>query len=233
MKILHIAYSLNEQSAAYRLAQEQAINQGHQIYFMLARKSTSSFVESRRIFPFLTTLIGFTAHLIDYIAKKCFVRTDEVFSIGINLPAKNWIFEKLIHGVKPDIVHIHWGGYSFIPTIHLDKLSKFEEFRLIVTVHDYNYFTGGCHIPMGCPEHSNNCQSCPMAKNLIGKKWISDSRNRINKLFSNTKISFVTPSFYTNNYLNSSFKYIKSIVIANTVGNFYLSDRLSLKKTYS
>lgn len=48
MTILHIAYSLNEQSAAYRLAEEQAINQGHQIYFLLARKSTSSFVESRR-----------------------------------------------------------------------------------------------------------------------------------------------------------------------------------------
>lgn len=126
MRIVHIAYSLNEQSVAYRLAEEQEINQGHQIYFMLARKSTSSFVESRRIFPFLTTIIGVTAHLIDHIAKKCFVRKDEVFSIGIDLPLKSWIFEKIINGVKPDIVHIHWGGYNFIPTILLEKLSKFE-----------------------------------------------------------------------------------------------------------
>jgi hypothetical protein len=70
MKILHIAYSLSEQSAAFRLAEEQSVNQGDQIYFLLARKSTSSFVESRRIFPFLTSFISFTAHLIDYIAKN-------------------------------------------------------------------------------------------------------------------------------------------------------------------
>ena len=124
MKILHIAYSLNEQSAAFRLAEEQAINQGHQIYFMLARKSTSSFVESRRIFPFLTTLIGVTAHLIDHILRKCFVSSDEVFSIGINLPLKNWIFENLIYRIRPDVIHIHWGGYSFITPSFLTKLSK-------------------------------------------------------------------------------------------------------------
>jgi glycosyltransferase involved in cell wall biosynthesis len=232
MKILHISYSLSEQSAAYRLAEEQAINQGHQIYFLLARKSTSSFVDSRRIFPFLTSIFGFTSHLIDHILRKCLVRTDEVFSMGINLPFKNKIFEKLVQSINPEIIHVHWGGYSFISPSFLAKLTKYKNSRLIVTTHDYYYFTGGCHIPMDCPEHIKNCQSCPMAKNLIGKKWISDSRNRINKLLSNTKISFVSPSFYTNNYLNSSFNYIKSEVIANTVGNFYLPDRLSLKNTF-
>ena len=232
MKILHIAYSLSEQSAAFRLAEEQSVNQGDQIYFLLARKSTSSFVESRRIFPFLTSFIGFTAHLIDYIAKKCFVRTDEVFSIGINLPAKNWIFEKLIHGVKPDIVHIHWGGYSFIPTNFLNKISKFKDIRLIVTTHDYNYFTGGCHIPMACPEHSKNCRNCPMANNKIGKNWIRKNRSRNNKILSNTKITFVAPSFYTNNYLNNNFKGIRSKIISNTAGNFYLLVREALKSLY-
>ena len=174
MKILHIAYSLSEQSAAFRLAEEQCINHSDQIYFLLVRKSTSSFIESRRIFPFLTSFIGLTAHLIDNIAKKCFVQTDEVFSFGINLPLKNWIFENLINRIRPDVIHIHWGGYSFITPCFLIKLSKLEEYRLIVTTHDYYYFTGGCHIPMDCREYINNCQSCPMAKNektyLFGNK---------------------------------------------------------------
>ena len=230
MKILHIAYSLSEQSAAFRLAEEQCINHSDQIYFLLARKSTSSFVESRRIFPFLTSFIGLTAHLIDNIAKKCFVQTDEVFSFGINLPLKNWIFKYLINRIRPDVIHIHWGGYSFITPCFLIKLSKLEEYRLIVTTHDYYYFTGGCHIPMDCREYINNCQSCPMAKNEIGKNWIRKNRN--NKLFLNTKISFVTPSFYTNNYLNASLKFIKNKVIANTVGNFYLLDRLMLENLF-
>jgi glycosyltransferase involved in cell wall biosynthesis len=232
MKILHISYSLNEQSAAYRLAEEQAINQRHKIYFMLARKSKSTFIESRRISPFLTSFIGFTSHLFDHFLRRCFVRSDEVFSISINLPLKNFIFSRLVYKTNPDIIHIHWGGYSFITPSLLAKLSVFKGSRLIVTTHDYYYFTGGCHIPMDCPEHSNNCQSCPMARSLIGKKWISKNRNRINKLFLNTKTRFVTPSFYSNNYLKSSFKYIKSEVIANTVGNFYLLDRLSLKQVF-
>jgi glycosyltransferase involved in cell wall biosynthesis len=232
MRILHISYNLNEQSAAYRLAEEQAINQGHKIYFMLARKSTSSFIESRRISPFLTSFIGFTSHLFDHFLRKCLVRSDEVFSIGISLPLKNFIFRRLVYKTNPDIIHIHWGGYSFITPSLLAKLSVFKGSRLIVTTHDYYYFTGGCHIPMDCPEHSNNCQICPMAKNLIGKKWISKNRNRINKLLLNNKTSFVAPSSFSNNYLKSSFKYIKTEVIANTVGNFYLLDRLSLKQVF-
>lgn len=232
MKILHISYSLNEQSAAYRLAEEQAVNQGHCIYFMLARKSTSSFVDSRRIYPFITSFFGFTGHLIDHVLRKFLVRSDEVFSIGINLPFKNWIFENLIHRIRPDVIHLHWGGYSFITPLLLSKLSKYDNSRLIVSTHDYYYFTGGCHIPMGCPKHNNNCQSCPIAKNRLGEKWIAHTRNRINKLLSNTKISFVAPSCYTNNYLSSRFKNIKSEVIANTVGNFYLQDRMSLKNTF-
>ena len=137
MKILHISYSLSEQSAAYRLAEEQAINQGHQIYFLLARKSRSSFVESRRIFPFLTSFFGLTSHLIDHILRKWLVRTDEVFSIGINLPFKNKIFEKLVQSINPDIIHVHWGGYSFITPIFLAKLAKKNNSRVIVTAHDY------------------------------------------------------------------------------------------------
>lgn len=232
MKILHVAYSLNEQSAAYRLAEEQAVNHGHHIYFLLARKSTSSFLDSRRIYPFITSFFGVTGHLIDHILRKYLVRSDEVFSSGINLPFKNWIFENLIHRIMPDVIHLHWGGYSFITPLLLSKLSRYKNSRLIVSTHDYYYFTGGCHIPMGCPKHNNNCQSCPIAKNRLGEKWIAHTRNRINKLLSNTKISFVAPSFYTNNYLSSRFKNIKSEVIANTVGNFYLQDRMSLKNIF-
>ena len=233
MKILHIAYSLNEQSAAYRLAEEQAINQGHQIYFLLARKSTSSFVESRRIFPFLTSFIGFTTHLFDYILRKCFVRGDDVFSMGINSNFKDWIFRKIIIKSNPDVIHIHWGGYSFIPLSGLGRLSRIIKSRFIVTIHDYYYFTGGCHIPLACIEHRNDCENCPKAKNVFAKNWIKLNKVHINNLLSNTKISFVAPSFYTSNYLNSIFMNFNCRVIPNTVGNSYLLNKMELDKIFS
>jgi glycosyltransferase involved in cell wall biosynthesis len=233
MIILHIAYSLNEQSAAYRLAEEQAINQGHQIHFLLARKSTSSFVESRRIFPFLTSFIGFTTHLFDYILRKCLVRGDDVFSMGINFYFKDWIFEKMINKFNPDVIHIHWGGYSFIPSVVLGKLSRNIQSRFIVTIHDYYYFTGGCHIPLACTEHRNDCQNCPKAKNVFAKNWIKSNKTHINNLLSNTKISFVAPSFYTSNYLNSIFLNFNCRVIPNTVGNMYLLNKMELGNIFS
>lgn len=233
MKILHISYRLNEQSAAYRLAEEQAKNQGNQIYFLLARKSTSSFVKSRRAFPFLTSFIGFTAHVFDYILKKCFVRGDDVFSMGIPSVFKDWIFEKLINKVNPDVIHIHWGGYSFAPLSGLGKLSRNIKSRFIITIHDYYYFTGGCHIPLACTEHSNDCKNCPKAKNILAKNWIKLNRVHINNLLSNTKISFVAPSFYTSNYLNSIFMKFDCRVIPNTVGNSYLLNKMELDKIFS
>jgi glycosyltransferase involved in cell wall biosynthesis len=71
-----------------------------------------------------------------------------------------------------------------------------------------------------------------MAKNEIGKNWIQKNRNTNNKLLSNTKIILVAPSLYTYNYMNNSFKGIKSKIIPNTAGNFYLLEREALKNLF-
>lgn len=115
MKILHISYSLSEQSAAYRLAHAQEVHQGYQVSFLLGRKSSSKFINSKRIAPFISGLMGIGAHAINYIASFMFLKTDEVFSLGIGLPLKNFLFEKIIINAKPDVVHVHWGGVWIFP----------------------------------------------------------------------------------------------------------------------
>lgn len=232
MKILHIAYSLNEQSAAYRLAKEQAIVNGNQIFFFLARKSTSSFIQARRIFPFFSSFIGIFSHLLDYIFNKCLVKGEEVFSMGLNFPFKNKILKYLILKVKPNVIHIHWGGYSFITPVLLNDLSKFNNINLVITTHDYYYFTGGCHIPMNCAAFKNNCNNCPMSRNVVGQLWISNNRNIANKLFNNKNIRFVSPSLYTQNYIKSIFSILKFIIIPNTAGKFYSIDQFELNEGF-
>ncbi len=131
MKILHISYSINEQSAAYRLAEEQALQKGNQIFFLLARKSTVSSIQARRVYPLLSSFIGIISHLIDYFFNKCLVQSGEVFSIGINYPFKNKLLKHLILNTQPEVIHIHWGGYSFITPVLLRELSKIKNINVV------------------------------------------------------------------------------------------------------
>jgi glycosyltransferase involved in cell wall biosynthesis len=232
MRILHIAYSINEQSAAYRLAEEQALQKGNQIYFLLARKLTSSFIQGRRVFPFLSSFFGTFSHLIDYIFNKCLVQSGEVFSLGINYPFKNKILKYLILNTQPEVIHIHWGGYSFITPILLRELSRIKNIKVVVTAHDYYYFTGGCHIPMNCPEFKNNCSNCPISKNIIGKRWISNNRKIVNGILCNSNITFIAPSAYSKNYVDSSISGVKCDLISNTAGNIYNIDKTELIKNF-
>ena len=230
MKILHISYSLNEQSAGYRLAYAQAVHQGHDIHFLLARKSSSPFISSKRISPLLSGFLGFGSHLLDHLVNRLLLKRGEIFSMGIGLPFKNMIFERLILKAKPDVVHVHWGGYGFIPVTLLKRLSKNDTIRVVVTTHDYHYFTGGCHIPMDCPEHKNNCRTCPMSSGFLGMKWISQQRQQAKNSLLNSPIVFVSPSFYTASFIKAALGGINAQVIANTAGSIYALDNNELNQ---
>lgn len=228
MKILHISYSLSEQSAAYRLAYAQEVHQGHKVFFLIGRNSSSAFINSRRIASFITGFFGFGAHIIDHIVSLFLLKTDEIFSLGVGLPLKNYLFRKIILDSKPDIVHVHWGGYGFVPLKLLQRLSDLNNIKVVVTTHDYHYFTGGCHVPMDCPEHQHNCRQCPMARGFIAKNWINRTRRQSNVFFPNSTISFVSPSSFTASFIQTTFEDINNKIIPNTAGDIYCSDQDSL-----
>lgn len=228
MKILHISYSLSEQSAAYRLAYAQVAHQGHEVSFLLGRRSPSAFINSRRVAPFITGFMGFGAHLIDHLFSLFFLKTDEVFSLGVGFPLKSRLFQNIINKANPEIVHVHWGGYGFFPMKLLQRLSDINKIRVVVTTHDYHYFTGGCHVPMDCTEHQHNCRQCPLARGSISKKWIGRTRRESNVFFPNSTISVISPSSFTDSYIKSAIRGIKSMIIPNTAGDIYCSDEDSL-----
>lgn len=113
------------------------------------------------------------------------------------------------------------GGYGFFPLRMLHRIAERENMKVVVTTHDYHYFTGGCHVPMDCPEYNNSCCQCPMASGIIAKKWISSKRRNSTMLLSNSNISFVSPSSYTESFTKASIQELKSVIIPNTVGDMY------------
>ncbi len=59
--------------------------------------------------------------------------------------------------MRPDVVHIHWVGGGLLPTWQWRRLRA----PIVVTLHDMQPFTGGCHFTCGCQRFIKGCGRCP------------------------------------------------------------------------
>lgn len=57
-----------------------------------------------------------------------------------------------------DVVHLHWVAH-FVSTRSIRALAT-RGVRLVVTGHDMNFFTGGCHYTGGCKQYLEGCSRC-------------------------------------------------------------------------
>ncbi len=64
---------------------------------------------------------------------------------------------------EADIIHLHWINQGFISLNGLDKIFKSGK-PVVITMHDFWYFTGGCHYPGTCTAYLYNCGNCPFLK---------------------------------------------------------------------
>jgi len=82
-----------------------------------------------------------------------------------------------------DVVNLHWAA-GFV-----DQPALFERLPahipIVVTMHDMNSFTGGCHYTMGCNRFVDRCGSCPqlnshnehdLSRSVWGRKMCSYSQ---------------------------------------------------------
>jgi glycosyltransferase involved in cell wall biosynthesis len=58
-----------------------------------------------------------------------------------------------------DVVNVHWSSY-LLSAADLQSLAAAGA-RLLLTMHDFNAVTGGCHYPAGCTGLFRGCESCP------------------------------------------------------------------------
>lgn len=216
LKVLHIAYSLNDISAATRLARAQDLDT--KTFFFLGRVSKSIFVRNRQIYPYLGAILGISLHILNKILSIISgINEKEIFSFDITTVLQSLIIKRIIRNIKIDIIHIHWGGYGFFP------LNSIKDINLpvLITAHDYHFFTGGCHIPMDCPQYTSNCKNCPMAKSFTGKKIVEYNRNYKNNILKKINPIVIAPSSYTAGRINQVHPYLNIFTIGNTAGELY------------
>jgi glycosyltransferase involved in cell wall biosynthesis len=224
MRVLHVAYSLGGSSAGTRIS--EAIGDRCEHFFYLGRISKYPKVKNRQLNAQLSTIIGLTFHVLDYLISRMFrKKPDEIFSFGLFYRIQGTFVQHLIKKHNIDILHIHWGGYSFFPVESMAYINV----PIKITAHDYNYFTGGCHVPMFCKKHASNCEKCPLVReNHVSHSLIAFLKKRRERVLFNKKddLIIIAPSNYTKTIINSIYPFLQVEVIGNPLGEDYENKKL-------
>lgn len=65
---------------------------------------------------------------------------------------------------------------------------------IVVTMHDMNQVTGGCHYSNGCTQYKDSCNSCPQLPGPLGNKISQETFHSKQALYRARDTNFVLPS---------------------------------------
>ena len=230
LKVLHIAYKLGEESAGTRIALSSTGSVNN--IFLLGRKSPYKYVRDRQVSILLSSLLGIFFHITNILINKLLcVDKKEIFSTGLLWRIQSRFVSFIIRKHNVDVVHIHWGGYSYFPV----KAYETIKIKIVLTVHDYNSFTGGCHLPMNCNQFDEGCNKCPLVKNRRMHPAISKIHKRNKSVLFEIKdrVVVVAPSHYALTKIKKKFPFLNFCIIHNPISDEYVrNDCNSLDRIY-
>lgn len=133
------------------------------------------------------------------------------YRIGINI-SKNTIIK------NADIIVLHWICGAFISTTNLKQIVKMRK-PIIIVCHDSWYFTGGCHVRLGCERFIDQCGRCPQLNSDTMKDWSFRLLEAKIKAIKGAQITVVSPSNWMDQNVSRSalFKNFRHCVIPNPI----------------
>ena len=92
------------------------------------------------------------------------------------------------------VLHIH-NWFNLISVRQMRKLLG-KGYRLIVTLHDQRFFTGGCHYSLSCEEFVKNCDTCSLLPSASMNFVVRKNHRQLFRLVSryHNQILFLAPS---------------------------------------
>ena len=114
---------------------------------------------------------------------------------------------------EADILNIH-AFYNLLSNQKIAQIAQNK--RVVVTLHDQRFFTGGCHYSFGCNQYESTCTKCPQvmksARSIVRKAHNQELANR--QVLE--AVSYVTPSNWLRNMaLKSSLLKNSNIEVIN------------------
>ncbi len=103
-----------------------------------------------------------------------------------------------LHGLSPhaadaigdaDVINLHWMA-GILPSPEL--LALLPGKKIVLTLHDMNAFTGGCHYHISCRRFEEGCGQCPLLEHSF-----ADDLSRQGFLLKKQIYTFLTPTVIT------------------------------------
>lgn len=116
--------------------------------------------------------------------------TNTHFTIDYASDLRQWVIDLLM---GYDVINVHWASYLMsLSEIHeLAKAGK----KILFTLHDFYYLTGGCHYPAGCTGFLKNCVTCPQVNEEIFSQQTVIASNKLKRnIFSYSNVYLSAPS---------------------------------------
>jgi len=125
--------------------------------------------------------------------------TNTHFTADYASDIRTWLIDML---AEYDYLNIQWSSYllSIVEILELARLGK----KILFTLHDFYYITGGCHYPAGCTGYKNNCIGCPQVNERIYTHHdVIHALKLKREIFSYSNVHLSAPSNYI---VNSAIK---------------------------
>lgn len=215
INIVHVNAEIKENSVPYRL-QIALGKSGIQTSIL----TTKTDVIDDDIYVTDCTLFGRILRKIDYLLLKFeyhifrFDNKELPFSFyrtGMNISRNSMI-------KKADIIVLHWICANYISPRNLKQLIR-TKIPIVIVCHDSWYFTGGCHVRLGCERFTEKCGKCPELNSDIMKDWSYKMLRMKKRALKGSQITVVSPSKWMDSNVSRSalLRDYKHYVIPNPI----------------
>ncbi len=116
--------------------------------------------------------------------------TNTHFTVDYASDVREWLINLLS---EYDVINVQWASYlvSLSEILALAKLNK----KIVFTMHDFYYITGGCHYPAGCYGFAVDCAGCPqVSEKVLSQKGVINAFQIKKEIFSFPNVVLTAPS---------------------------------------
>jgi glycosyltransferase involved in cell wall biosynthesis len=116
--------------------------------------------------------------------------TNTHFTIDYASDTRQWVIDLLM---DYDVINVQWASY-LVSLSEIQSLAKAGK-KILFTMHDFHYITGGCHYPAGCTGFLKNCVGCPQVNEKVLSQQTVMATNKLKReIFSYANVHLSAPS---------------------------------------
>lgn len=233
MKIVQIHAGLKENSSPHRIA--RALMHAGANPKMLVKETKLS---AKYIIKLKESFRFKILRKLDHILLKR--ELNKKYQINENIPFSYYrvgmpIYrEKLVR--EADLIILHWVCGTYLSVRGIKRILALNK-PVLMVCHDSWFFTGGCHVRLGCKKYTEHCYACEQLKSKKRYDWSYKLFEAKRNFFKADNLTIISPSSWMDRSVAESriFRNHKHYIIPNPIDAslYYPSDKNSKRDMYN